>query len=83
MLIARKFVKPYFLVVSITSCNKIGAIVPRKQEKWTLDVGQAMNRLCYASLNIKRHNLAPINDKSKAKWSDFRQGCIQVLNLCY
>lgn len=43
--------------------------------------GQALNRLCYPSLNIKRRVLAPVSEKSKEKWSDFRQGCIQVLDL--
>ena len=39
-----------------------------------MDVGQATNSLRHTSLNIKRNVLAPINEKSKEKWSDFRQG---------
>lgn len=47
----------------------------------SMEVEQAKNRLCHPSLNIKRHILAPVYEKSKEKWFDLRQGCIQVLDL--
>lgn len=76
----RKFVK-YHLSSHIGSWNKIGDVELRKPGK--INVGKAMNRLCHTSLNIKGHVLAAVREKLKEKWSDFRHGCIQVLNLCH
>lgn len=49
----------------VASYNNIRAMVLRKTRN--MEVGWATNRLCHPSLNIKRHVLAPVFEKSKEK----------------